>query len=142
MVPVGVLAVAEPRPALAPRLEVRFRPLGTVKAERRFQLPTGCVDPGRHERRPAPHGAIRLISALARQQALGGLRAVLHRSRSVRRLVTNPICVAISGSRSTRSVHRLGRYSELAPVIVSRAISRCKVGLEITGDTTTGAGAE
>ena len=42
------------------------------------------------------------------------------RSRSVRRIVANPICVSISGIHSTRSLPPLGRHSALAPDIQSR----------------------
>ena len=47
-------------------------------------------------------------------------RGAGHRARSVRRLVTNPICAGISGTHSTRSAHRLWPHSQPAPFIQSR----------------------
>ena len=58
-----------------------------------------------------------------RPRGVGGLCAAGRRSRSVRRLVTNPICGSIYRSRSTRSSRRLERSSELVALIRSRAIS-------------------
>ena len=91
---------------------------------------------------PGPCGSGWCSASLLLGVSLGGLRAGIHHSRSVRRLVTSLIAVSISGSSATRSQRPLEWYPELAALLVSRAISRCKVGLEITGDTTTGAGAE
>ena len=47
-------------------------------------------------------------------------RGAGRRSRSVRRLVANPICVSISGIHSTRSLPPLGRHCALVPGIQSR----------------------
>ena len=71
-------------------------------------------------RRMASHG---LYRPRRRPPEVGGLCAAGRRSRSVRRLVTNPICGSISGSRSTRSSRRLERSFELVTLIRSRAIS-------------------
>ena len=55
-----------------------------------------------------------------RPRGVGGLCAAGRRSRSVRRLVTNPICGSIYRSRSTRSSRRLERSSELVALILQR----------------------
>ena len=78
--------------------------------------------------RTAPRGAWPLMACIGRvavgaHEGSEGLCAAGRRSRSVRRLVTNPICGSISGSRSTRSSRRLERSSDLVPFIRSRAIS-------------------